>query len=119
MAAEIPIRGGALPRLAELCPEAWSRRPGFGLRIEPMTVPSKRDFDDILGTLGAGSATIGGITYFNTDPAALLIVQGSEHQLDMGGSTFAQTVAGFKSADGSDFKFNSMVLWEPGTYVIL
>src|SRR4051794_27492283 len=81
-----------------------------------MTTPADQGFDTVSGTLGSGSATIDGVTYFNTDPTAVLSVSGG--MLSLGGSTLAQTVAGFKTADGSDFKLNALDLYNAGVYAL-
>jgi FG-GAP-like repeat len=82
-----------------------------------MTVPADQNFDNISGTLGTGSATIGGITYFNTDPTAVLSV--TSNVLHLGGSTGAQTIAGFKTADGSEFRFDGFDVYSPnGNYTL-
>src|SRR3954453_17669854 len=81
-----------------------------------MTVPTDQNFDTISGTLGTGFATINGVTYFNTDPAAVLTV--SDSRLSLGASNLAQTVAGFKTADGSEFQLNSLDLYNAATYEI-
>jgi hypothetical protein len=80
-----------------------------------MTVPADQNFNSISGTLGSGSATISGITYYNSDPTAVLSV--TSNLLHLGGSAGTQTIAGFKTADGSDFQFTGFDIYGPfGSY---
>src|SRR5258708_26955840 len=75
-----------------------------------MTVPANQNFNFISGTLGAGSATIGGVTYFSNDPNAVLSSVSSTlgNALRVDGDHL-----GFKSADGSAFSLVSLVIENP------
>ena len=74
-----------------------------------MPVPADQNFDALSGPLGSSSATFDGVTYFNSDPFAGLSVTGGV--LDLGDSTFSQTTIGFRTADGSDFRLESFVMF--------
>jgi FG-GAP-like repeat/Bacterial cadherin-like domain/FG-GAP repeat len=85
-----------------------------------MTIPFTESFENITGTLGSGSATIDGLTFFNTDPTAVLTVSApaglalTGNLLSLGGSSTASpTVAGFKTADGSAFSLITMDFYGP------
>src|SRR5207247_1313820 len=84
------------------------------------------NFENITGTLGSGSATIDGITFFNSDPTAVLTVSSpaglalTGNLLSLGGnSTASPTVVGFKSADGSEFSCNGLDFYGPFNSVII
>jgi Ca2+-binding RTX toxin-like protein len=66
-----------------------------------MSIPASQNFDNLFGTLGTGSATLGGITFFSDDLSADMSVT-SDHHLSFGTSTGTHVV-GYKTADGSNF----------------
>jgi hypothetical protein len=80
-----------------------------------MPVPADQNFDNISGTLGTGSATIDGVTYFD-NYSGVLTVTGSI--LSYGANPSGPTTIGFKSADGSEFSLQSIDLYLPaaGSY---
>src|SRR5438445_13482433 len=75
-----------------------------------MTVPANQNFDNISGTLGAGSATIDGVTYFGTNSNDVLSVVPASlgNALRVDGDQL-----GFKSADGSAFSLQSLTIENP------
>ena len=75
-----------------------------------MARPNDQYFDLLTGTLGYGSVTIFGITFYANDPAAEISVT-SDHRLSFtfsplpppSSSDVSPRIVGYKSADGSNF----------------
>lgn len=67
-----------------------------------MARPVNESFSNITGTLGRGSATIDGITFYSDDPEAVISVT-PDHLLNFAFSTSGPHLFGYKSADGSNF----------------
>lgn len=76
-----------------------------------MARPVNQGFDSLTGTLGNGSVTIFGITFYTDDPNSTISVT-ADHHLNFAFALPGFHVFGYRSADGSNF--NPLDIINPG-----
>ena len=89
-----------------------------------MPLPAFQNFDNLLGTLGRGSATVQGVTYTINDTTTDIIVD-SNHRLAFNSAAGTHVVS-YKTADGAEFapkdsntpSLGSFAIYSNGTYTI-
>lgn len=87
-----------------------------------MSLPASQSFTNLQGSLGTGSVTFDGLTFFSDDASAVISVT-ADHHLSFGTSTGTHVV-GYKTADGSNFSpsggngLDSFSVYTLGSYVV-